>query len=213
MKLQCTTLILDLDGTISDPSLGIARCFNYALEQHHFPVVPEHLIAQEIGPPLDASFLKLAPGINDTEVASLVAAYRARYADIGYAENTLYPGIPDVLEPLYNSGLRLGLCTSKRVDFAKKILSLFDLSAYFEFVNGGEIGITKGMQLAELIETGVIDEQAIMVGDRDVDINAAHQNNLRAIGVLWGFGDRAELSNASPLCILEDVGELAELIL
>ncbi len=83
MKLECTTLVLDLDGTISDPSLGISRCFNHALKSHGHPTLSENIIAKEIGPPLDETFLKLAPGINESDVTSLVSEYRERYSDIG----------------------------------------------------------------------------------------------------------------------------------
>ncbi len=208
MKLECTTLVLDLDGTISDPSLGIARCFNFALQRHGFPVVSDGIIAEEIGPPLDDMFVKLARGIDTSDVGPLISAYRERYSEIGYAENTLYPGIAQALDQMKTSGLSLGVCTSKRRDFAEKILSLFELMKYFEFVDGGDIGVTKGSQLAGLMSSGVIDSQAIMVGDRSVDIQSAKENGLRSIGVLWGFGDYAELSAASPSCILEKVAEL-----
>ncbi len=213
MKFECTTLVLDLDGTISDPSLGITRCFNHALQSHGFPAVSDSIIAKEIGPPLDETFLKLAPGINASDVDPLVSSYRERYSDIGYSENTLYPDIPLALDQLRSSGLSLGVCTSKRRDFAERILSLFELMKYFSFVDGGDIGVTKGSQLAGLINSGVIDNQAIMVGDRSVDIKSAQENGLRSIGVLWGFGDYAELSEALPSCILEKVEELPNIVI
>jgi len=208
MKLGCTTLVLDLDGTISDPSLGITRCFNHALKSHGHPTLSENIIAKEIGPPLDETFLKLAPGINASDVTSLVSEYRERYSDIGYSENTVYPEMPLALDKLKDSGLSLGVCTSKRRDFAEKILSLFGLIEYFDFVNGGDIGVTKGSQLAGLLDSGAIDKLAIMIGDRSIDIGSAKENGLRSIGVLWGFGDYEELSEASPLCILKKVVEL-----
>ena len=213
MKFDCTTLVLDLDGTISDPSLGIARCFNHALKSHGFSMLSNSAIAKEIGPPLDETFIKLAPGISASDVTSLVSTYRDRYSDIGFSENTVYPKIPLVLEKLKNSDLRLGVCTSKHRDFAEKILSLFGLSDYFDFVDGGDIGVTKGSQLAGLIDSLVIDNQAIMVGDRSIDIESAKENGLRSIGVLWGFGDYKELSEASPSCILKKVTELPDVLI
>ena len=213
MKFDCTTLVLDLDGTISDPSLGITRCFNHALKSHGFRMLSNSAIAKEIGPPLDETFIKLAPGISMSDVTSLVSTYRDRYSDIGFSENTVYPKIPLVLEQLKNSDLRLGVCTSKRRVFAEKILSLFGLSEYFDFVDGGDIGVTKESQLAGLIDSRVIDNQAIMVGDRSIDIESAKENGLRSIGVLWGFGDYKELSEASPSCILKKVTELPDVVI
>ena len=213
MKFDCTTLVLDLDGTISDPSLGITRCFNHALKSHGFSMLSNSAIEREIGPPLDETFIKLSPGISASDVTSLVSTYRDRYFDIGFSENTVYPKIPLVLEQLKNSDLKLGVCTSKRRDFAEKILSLFGLRDYFDFVNGGDIGVTKGFQLAGLIDSRVIDNQAIMVGDRSIDIESAKENGLRSIGVLWGFGDYKELSEASPSCILKKVTELPDVVI
>lgn len=212
MKLKCTTVVLDLDGTISDPSLGIINCVNYALEHHGFPPAPDRVIEKQIGPPLDETFLKLAPGSGPADITSMVKKYRERYADTGFAENTVYQGMPAVLEQIKSAGLNLGVCTSKRRDFAEQILVLFDLAKYFSFIDGGDIGITKQSQLASLIESGAIDSEAIMVGDREIDINSAKGNGLRSVGVLWGFGDYAELSAAGPSCIVETVEELANVV-
>jgi phosphoglycolate phosphatase len=213
MKLDCTTLVLDLDGTISDPSLGISRCFNHALQNHGFPTVSEATIAKQIGPPLDETFMMLVPGADAAKVGELIATYRVRYSDLGYSENTLYPGIPEALDQLRKAGIALGVCTSKRADFAERILSLFGLREYFDFVDGGDIGITKASQLAGLLSSEAIDSRAIMVGDRSIDINSARANKLRAVGVLWGFGDYSELSAASPSHILEKVEELPGIVI
>jgi len=213
MKTECSTLVLDLDGTISDPSLGITRCFNHALQSHGFPTVSDSTIANEIGPPLDETFMKLAPGISASEAGGLISTYRERYSDVGYSENTLYADITATLERLKNSEIRLGVCTSKRADFAERILSLFGLSDYFGFVDGGDIGITKESQLAGLLNSKIIDNGAIMVGDRSIDILSAQGNGLRSIGVLWGFGDYAELFEASPSYILERVEELPGIVI
>lgn len=213
MKFDCTTLVLDLDGTISDPSLGIARCFNHALQSHGFPEVADDAIAREIGPPLDETFLKLAAGIAPSDVNSLITTYRERYSDTGFSENTMYADIPATLVRLREAGINLGVCTSKRRDFAEKILTLFGLIEYFSFVSGGDVGITKGYQLAQLINAQTIDDKAVMVGDRAVDIKAAQENGLHSVGVLWGFGDYAELSAASPSCILEKVSELTTIVI
>ncbi len=208
MKLVTTTIVLDLDGTISDNSIGITRCFNHALRRHGFPAVADDVIAREIGPPLDATFLKIAKGIKPAQVMPLIATYRERYALKGFAENSVYADIPATLATLHNAGIELGVCTAKRQDFAIQILELFKLSHYFSFVSGGDVGISKGDQLAQLLKSRSIDSSAVMVGDRASDITAARQNGLRSVGVLWGFGDYAELSAAAPSCILQRVDEL-----
>ena len=201
-------LIFDLDGTISDPSTGIARSANFALETAGFPAVEESYFPEWIGPPLDTLFKAFVPGASPSLVAELVTTYRARYGSVGYAENTLYAGIPDVLSELRAKGYVLGVCTSKRVDFAEKILKMFGLKPLFDFVDGGEIGVAKSDQLHRLLSNGVVDSGAVMIGDRAVDIEAARLNDLGAVGVRWGFGGLSELQRANPTAVVESPAEL-----
>lgn len=213
MTHRFSTLVFDLDGTLSDPSVGIARSLNHALDSHGFPAVPDAILAAEIGPPLDEIFAKLIPANATDEIPALVAAYRERYADVGYAENQVYPGIPELMEQLASAGLRLGVCTSKPASYSGKILELFGIREYFVFVDGGDIGVKKHQQLAGLIERGEIDADAVMIGDRSVDIEAAHMNGLRSIGVLWGFGSAEEIRGAKPSFVTPTVADLARVAL
>lgn len=156
----------------------------------------------ELGPPLDETFSKFQPGADQSVIAGLVAKYRERYNEVGYAENKLYPGVAEVLQTLFERGVHLGVCTSKRKDCADKILSMFNLRHVFCFVDGGDIGIKKQEQLARLLHAGQIDRAALMIGDRAVDISSAKTNGLHSVGVLWGFGDMTELAQADAPVIL-----------
>lgn len=204
-------LVFDLDGTISDPAVGIGRCINYALEHFGYAPVAADCVSPLIGPPLDHSFRALTGSTSRDHLAELVAKYRERYAQVGYAENVLYPGIPEALAALSDAGIRFGLCTSKRVDFAQSILAMFDLRPCFAFVNGGEIGVLKHQQLAALLAQGEISASSIMIGDRAVDVEAARSNGLASVGVLWGHGTHEELSAAHPSRLLSEPAQLLEL--
>lgn len=206
-----STLIFDLDGTISDPSLGIGRCLNYALQAHGFPEVAVEQVAVAIGPQLDEALYKLCPDADQATLSSLVAKYRERYAEVGYSENTIYPGVPESLKALSAGGVPMGVCTSKRKDFAEKILAMFGVLSHFRFVDGGDVGITKREQLAGLLQSTAIDHAAVMIGDRAVDMSSAQANGLRSVGVLWGFGDLAELQGAGADVILRGTHELGQL--
>ncbi|MFT3735336.1 MAG: HAD hydrolase-like protein [Rhodocyclaceae bacterium] len=201
-------ILFDLDGTISDPIEGIGRSINHALE--HFGYAPLDRAAQVpwIGPPLFHSF-KAHTGVDDeTHIKALIAKYRERYGDIGYAENTIYPGIAEAVTALAAAGIPLGLCTSKRADFAERILELFGLRQHFQFVDGGDIHIEKWEQMAKLRERGVVSERSLMIGDREFDMIAAHRNGLSAAGVLWGYGSREELRAHAPKHLLTHTSEL-----
>jgi phosphoglycolate phosphatase len=208
---MCLHLIFDLDGTISDPAIGIARSINYALSSFGYPTLPEKSISQYIGPQIDETFAQITASISPEHISALVGKYRERYAEVGYSENVIYPGVADALERLVARGVPLGLCTSKRVDFAERILALFGIREYFQFVNGGDIGTKKERQLRGLLSDGVVDPRSTMIGDRAVDILAAHANGLRSVAVLWGHGSRAELEAVHPSLLLQSPEQLVGL--
>jgi phosphoglycolate phosphatase len=204
-------LVFDLDGTISDPALGIGRCLNHSLNAFGFPKLTELAVSQYIGPPLDITFRKITGSTSDVLIADMVAKYRERYGEIGYAENTLYPGISEAIRFLAERRTPMGLCTSKRADFAEKILELFQMRDYFSFISGGDIGVQKEEQLHSLLETKTIGRNSVMIGDRAVDIHAAQANDMGSIGVLWGHGSVKELQEALPNMLLEKPEQLRDL--
>lgn len=201
-------VLFDLDGTLSDPLVGIGRSINYALSHFGYPELPLSKLAVHIGPPLDQAFSLITGLRSPSALDGFVAKYRERYGEIGYSENVLYPGIPEVLHTLASAGLSLGVCTSKRADFADKILELFGLRSYFSFVCGGEIGTQKWQQIRDLLEKGAISQSTVMVGDRAVDMSAAHCNGLHAAGVLWGHGSLQELEAERPRYLFSTPQEL-----
>jgi Predicted phosphatases len=203
-------LVFDLDGTLSDPLSGVCRSMNYSLTGFGYPEVTPCEVAPFIGPPLDYSFRQITG--EEGKIAELVARYRERYGKVGYAENTLYPGISETIRSLFDRGTKMGVCTSKRADFAEKILELFGLRDCFLFVSGGDVGIHKADQLGGLLSSGTIGRTAVMIGDRAVDILAAKANGLASAGVLWGYGSWTEIVEARPDRILCRPEEIAELI-
>ena len=205
------TLVFDLDGTLSDPSLGIGRSMNYALEAFGHVPLAAGAVSEFIGPPIDVAFARITASNDTTHLAALVVKFRERYGRIGYAENTLYPGIADALASLAHAGARLAVCTSKRVDFAQRILEMFGIRRHFAHVDGGDVGIHKRDQLTGMLRDGRVGPGSIMIGDRAFDVAAAHANGLDSVGVLWGHGSRSELEAAGARRLIESPGQLIEL--
>jgi len=205
-------LLFDLDGTISDPAVGVARSINHALVHFGHPARREEDLHIYIGPPLDEAFPLLAGISSEEEIARYIAKYRERYFSIGYRENTLYPGIVDALTILHSSGILMGVCTSKPVGIAERVLEMFGVRQFFQFVDGGDVGVKKWQQIQGLKARGWVDTATIMIGDRAVDIEAAHRNGLQGAGVLWGHGSREEIELTHPEHLLakpEDLTSLA----
>jgi phosphoglycolate phosphatase len=202
------SLVFDLDGTLTDPAVGIVRSINHALDAYGYPAIEPEAVSEYVGPPLDVIFRRIAPAASPATISGMVERYRERYGDVGYAENLVYPGIPDALEHLASRGVRMGVCTVKRADFAERILVRFRLRAYFAFLSAGDLGVRKDEQLRSLLEQGTVARGAAMVGDRAADLIAARANGLCAIGVLWGHGRREELAATLPDRLLESPVEL-----
>lgn len=209
-------LLFDLDGTLSDPLVGIGRSINHALSHFGYPERALDELAWCIGPPLADSFPVLTGQPDPAHTEALIVKYRERYGSVGYAENTLYPGIAELLEALSAQGVPMALCTSKRADFAERILEHFGLRHHFRFISGGVsrggLAHQKWEQMAGLCADGLVGERSLMVGDRKFDMVAAHRNGLSAAGVLWGYGSHAELAAESPRHLCATPAELLAVV-
>jgi phosphoglycolate phosphatase len=182
------------------------------LEHHGFEAKEASEITCHIGPPLDKTLPVLIQNGDKALIASMVDKYRERYLDTGFSENVVYDGMNEILYDLANnSDARIAVCTSKPAKTAKTILQMFGLLELFEFVSGGDVGIEKWQQLAELRADNIITEKSLMIGDRSVDLTAAHKNGLSSAGALWGYGSRAELEAEKPVYIFEQPKKLIHL--
>jgi phosphoglycolate phosphatase len=195
-------IYFDLDGTLTDPKIGITRSIQYALDKLRHPTIPsEDELTWCIGPPLRGSFTKLLGHEHSSDLA--VSFYRERFADIGIFENNLYADIPDILTALTRPGRRLFVATSKPHVFAERIIDHFGLRSHFERVFGSELDGTRGEKTDllkyALAETSIDPSRAIMIGDRRHDIIGAKNNGMNAIGVLYGYGSKEELTEAGAL--------------
>jgi phosphoglycolate phosphatase len=201
-------ILFDLDGTLSDPLIGIGRSINYALSHFGHPPLEISECSAYIGPPIDQSFKSITGVTSPIHLKALVTKYRERYADVGYSENVVYPGVAEALAKLSKANIPLAVCTSKREDFAERILEMFSRRAYFLFIDGGEVGVHKWQQVGGLLARGAVSAASVMVGDRAADLVAAHRNGLHSAGVLWGHGSREELVIEQPQYLFNSPLEL-----
>ena len=192
-------IFFDLDGTLTDPKVGITRSIQYALQRLDHPTIPT---ADEltwcIGPPLRTSFVQLLGGEDAADRA--VALYRERFSDIGLYENGVYDGIDEVLTSLGSAGHRLFVATSKAHVFADRIIDHFGLRRHFEGVFGAELDGTR-VDKSDLLGYALTQASAdpartLMIGDRSHDMIGAKNNGINGIGVLYGYGSRDELLQA-----------------
>jgi phosphoglycolate phosphatase len=208
------TILLDLDGTLSDPKLGIIRSIRHALAQLGRPLDPGLDLDFCIGPPLLQSLQAILGPEHGHLGGQALALYRQRYQALGLYENTVYPGIPEALERL-GARTDLYVATSKPTVFALGILEHFNLARHFKGIYGSGLDGThsdKGALIGHLLATeGLAAAGALMVGDREHDLLGAAQHGMRGVGVLWGYGSREELSKAGAWALLAAPRELAGL--
>lgn len=200
-------ILFDLDGTLTDPGIGITNSVMYALKKFNIEVADRASLYKFIGPPLLDSFENYY-GMSKEESQQALQYYREYFKPQGLYENEVYDGIEQVLMTLKEQGKTLIVATSKPEEFAIEILKHFHLDQYFDFIAGAtmdEKRVRKADVIAYALESCGITElaSAIMVGDREHDVLGAKQVGLDSIGVLYGYGDYKELKNAGATYIAE----------
>jgi phosphoglycolate phosphatase len=191
-------VIFDLDGTLTDSAEGIVASFLHALEHVGADVPDGDLVAQIVGPPMDETFHSLGLG-QDADTA--FAAFRAEYGSRGWAMNSPFEGIEQLLADLRGAGVRLAVATSKLEPTARRILTHFDLDRHFEVIAGACPDGTRKSKadvLAHaLAQLRPLPDRVLMVGDRSHDVEGAAAHGIDTVVVGWGYG-RADFADASP---------------
>lgn len=209
-------VLFDLDGTVTDPGIGITNSVAYALKKFSIKNIDRAELYKFIGPPLKDSFMKFYK-FSEEESIQAVEYYREYFKEKGIFENKVIDGVTEVLEILKKSDKKIILATSKPETFALKILEHFDLLKYFDFIAGATMDgnrSKKGDVIRYALENCKISslKDTIMVGDREQDIIGANQVGINSIGVLFGYGDREELENAKATYIVEKPEDLLDII-
>lgn len=209
-------VLFDLDGTLTNPEIGITNCVMYALEKFNIKVEDRKELHPFIGPPLTYSFQTFY-GLSEADSQLAVKYYRERFSVKGLYENEVYDGVEKMLQQLKTSGKILIIATSKPEEYTIKILKHFNLYKYFDFIAGATMDGSRGEKVDVIryaLEISGIENksEAIMIGDRNYDILGAKENGLDSIGVLFGFGDYEELTKAGANYIAGSVEDIAKYV-
>ena len=210
------TIIFDLDGTLTDSGPGVMNGIVYALEHFGVAAPDEASLHECIGPPLRDSFQRLG-GFSREKAEEAIEVFREYYEPIGIFENSVYPGVAAMLGALKAAGRTLAVATSKLDRSALRVLDHFSLSSYFDLVAGSRADGTLS-EKAEVLghALGLLGADAadvLMVGDRKYDVEGAAENGVACMGVLYGYGNRAELERAGAVYLAETPEDVARMIL
>ncbi len=211
------TILFDLDGTLTDPGVGITNSVAYALGKYKITVPERAALYKFIGPPLIDSFERYY-GFSHERAVEAVTFYREYFSETGIFENQVYDGIGELLQELRKAGKQLIVATSKPEQFAVQILEHFALAGYFDFIAGAcmdESRTKKAEVITYALEAcGITDKsRVLMVGDREHDVLGAKEAGVASLGVLYGYGDREELERAGADIIAERVADLTDILL
>lgn len=214
-------VLLDLDGTLTDAGPGIVNCIRYALDDMGIEHPDDATMRTFLGPPLADTFGRHF-GMSDADIAYAIDKYRERYHEVGLFENTVYDGIPELLQQLTAADVTLAVATSKPTYSATRILEHFDLDQYLTFIGGADLAGVRHDKAAvivhtleELRELGRPTDGArmVMIGDREHDVHGARAHGIDTIGVLWGYGTEEELLSAGAVHLVPTPPALGALLL
>lgn len=212
-------ILFDLDGTLTDSAPGIIRCVQYALEKCGKGSWDAADLFRFIGPPLTESFQKFC-GMTAAEADTGLEYYRERFARVGMYENSVYDGVPELLQTLRQANKTLAVATSKPQLYAEKILEHFGLADYFVTIAGpgfnGELP-TKADVITEVLRrldvAGSAKASAVMLGDREHDAIGAQQNGIEVLGAGYGYSAPGELAAAGVSKIAAQPTDFARFLL
>lgn len=210
------TILFDLDGTLIDSKPGILTSIRKTLDAFNIPYT-EEIIDGMVGPPFRVSMKEML-GIEDMGVIEqLITFYRTHYKAGDWRDCKIYGGVVEMLTALREKGYTLGLATSKPLQYTTIIMEELGLDKYFHYVGGATGDATSELKTDVinnvLMKLGVKDlDSVLMIGDRLYDIEGAKSSGVDSMGILWGYGDRAEHENCGADFILSTPSEVVEFL-
>ena len=206
--LKYNTIIFDKDGTLLDSAAGVLNSVHYALDRLGLPF-PDGLEARRlVGPPLRHTYHHVL-GVSLDRLDEAVDLHREYYGARGLFEAAPYAGAERLLADLHAAGGQVCIATTKYRPLAQRMLEHFALTPYIfhaEMSDGTEMSSAKTGMLARTLErSGVAPGRAVMIGDTRYDAEAARDTGIPFIGVLFGYGTRAEMEAAGAMRFVEDI--------
>lgn len=201
-------VLFDLDGTLTDAAPGIVNGMRIVFDRFGIEQPGETTMRTYLGPPLAVTWREHY-NFTDEQITEALAIYREYYHDVGMFENELFDGIPELLQQLNNDDVILATATSKPDFSATRIIEHFGLRDHFAFIGAANLEGTRDSKslviehTLEKLNAKSTTHRILMVGDRHHDVHGAREHGIDTIGVLWGYGDADELTDAGAIALAE----------
>ena len=191
---KITTIIFDMDGTVLNTLDDLTDSVNYVFSKFGLPARSRDEYRQFFGNGIGYAMKCAAPeGTPDSLIEEMIPVFK-EYYDIHCLDKTSpYEGIIDLMKELRDRGYKLAIVSNK-IDSAVKELNERFFSEYVSVAIGERPGVSRkpapDTVFAALAELGSSTDEAIYIGDSEVDLMTAKNSNLPCIAVLWGFRDK-----------------------
>ena len=204
-------VLFDFDGTIADTAPGIFACAKYAAEYFGLKIPGEAGLRYFLGPPLLESF-SVVLGLEGEDGVLAVKKYRECYTAGEMFNLTFYPGIIELFDELKSKGIKVGICSSKPEKFVRAILEKYEISDKVDLIScplDDAESESKYSMITRACKTfGVLPQEALMVGDRHLDIKGAVLAGADSCGVLYGYGSEEEFKSCGATFTAENVSDV-----
>ena len=214
MKSVYDVVLFDLDGTLTKSDPGITGSVIATLNEMQL-AIPQNLYSF-IGPPLYESFQSYC-NMTDDQAREAVLIYRKYYNETGIFKNSVYPGILELLQLLRESGVKLGVATSKPQPQAEMVLNHYKIAPFLDVIcgaNADERSSTKTQLIEKAVDACKAEKsRTVMIGDTRYDAFGAKSTGVDFIGVLYGYGSQEEMEHEGAQAFAKSAQELKNLLL
>lgn len=217
MTSHIKTILFDLDGTLIDSAPSILEGFNFALDTVGIkPIIP--IDGSIIGPPLTKTLSMISGIHSESRLDEISIIFRNYYDNDGVKKTRPYAGVKNCLQMLYKRGFQLHITTNKRHFPTQQILDILGWRQWFTSVytiDNPSIGFKDKTKIiaAQVNDFNLKTSQTLYVGDRHEDFIAANNNNIKFVGISWGYGiapsDHGENNN---YLVANSIEELVKII-
>lgn len=207
-------LFFDFDGTVADSERGTVRAVKYCVEQMKLKPLTETDYRSFIGPTIYDSLAHFYPELTQADINQGADLFHDYYREVSLFDLTIYPQFLETMTTLKQMGYQLNLASAKIQAQLDRLVAHFALDQYFTGVYGAIPDAMKkpAILAVGIADTGVDPKEALMVGDREMDVEGGHANHVPVIGVTYGFGSREELVAHRADVIVDRPTEIVEAV-
>ena len=214
---QYTTIIFDLDGTLLDTIEDLTDALNHTLLEYHLPARTLPEVQSFVGNGLQRLLeLSIAEGLDHPKFKEIFDSFKTYYTLHCKEKTAPYPGIMDLLKELHKRNVPMAIVSNKN-DKAVKQLALDFFDGIIPVAIGERDGISKkpapDTVFASLKELGQDAENAVYIGDSEVDLQTAANAGMDCISVSWGFRGRAFLEERKAETIIDTPRQILDFLI